>query len=62
MEIKVMIWMLYAIGVMVAMILFIDDAYEESWKHGISPSDYLSQNDVLCNIIVSSLGSWVAVF
>ena len=62
MEIKVMLWTLYVIGVMVAMIQFIDDAHEESLKHGVSPSDYLNQNGVLFSIIISSLGSWVAVF
>ena len=62
MEIKVLLWVLYVIGVIVAMILFIDDAYEDSWKHGMSPSDYLGRNDVMYNIIFSSLGSWVAVF
>jgi hypothetical protein len=62
MEIKVLLWTLYVIGIIVAMILFIDDAYEESLKHGMSPSDYLGRNDVMYNIIFASMGSWIAVF
>ena len=61
MEISVIIWIIYAIGVMAAMVLFIDDAYEESWKHNMSPSEYLGQENVLRNIILSSIGSWLAV-
>ena len=61
MGIKVMLWTLYVIGVMVAMIQFIDDAYKESWKYGMSPSDYLGRSDVMWGIIFASIGSWVAV-
>lgn len=58
---NVLIWVIYTIGVMVAMILFIDDAYEESWEHGMSPSDYLGHGNVFRNIMLSSIGSWLAV-
>lgn len=61
MGIEAVIWLLYAIGVMVALLLFSDDAYEESWKLGIDPEDYLSREEVLTKIITFSIGSWAAI-
>ena len=62
MGIGAVLWLLYAIGVMAALLLFSDDAYEESWKLGIDSEDYLSREDVLVKIILCSIGSWVAIF
>ena len=54
-------WIMYGIGVMVAMVLYIDDAYEESWQHNMLPQDYVGQKEVLTRIILFSIGSWFAV-
>ena len=60
-EMSILRWLTYGIGVMVAMVLYIDDAYEESWKHNMLPQDYVGQNEVLTRIILASIGSWIAV-
>ena len=61
METGIIFWILYVAGFMTAMLMLMDDAYEESWKHGILPEQYLSDNRVLSNIIFMSIGSWATV-
>jgi hypothetical protein len=59
--INILMWIMYGIGVMVAMVLYIDDAYEESWQYNMLPQDYVGQKEVLTRIILFSIGSWIAV-
>ena len=61
-EYKVLFWCFYAIGVFAALLLFADDAYEESWKRGMLPEQYFADGDVVRRIILYSMGSWVAIF
>ena len=61
MEFKLVLWITYTVGCMIAMLQLMDDAYEDSWKHGMLPEQYLSDNRVIANIALMSLGSWGTV-
>ena len=61
MELRIFLWIAYIVGCMIAMLQLMDDACEESWKHGMLPEQYLSDNRVIANIVFMSLGSWATV-
>lgn len=61
MESGVIFWVIYIVGFMIAMLGLMDDACEESWKHGMLPEQYLSDNRVIANIVFMSFGSWAIV-
>ena len=46
---------------MIAMLQLMDDACEESWRRGVPPEKYLSDNRVMAGISLLSLGSWLII-
>jgi hypothetical protein len=61
MELRIFLWIVYMIGCMIAMLQLMDDGYEESWRRGIPPEKYLSENRVIASIAFMSLGSWLII-
>ena len=61
MEFRLIFWIAYTVGYMIAMLQLMDDACEESWRRGVPPEKYLSDNRVIANIAFMSLGSWGTV-
>ena len=59
MELRLILWVAYIVGCMIAMLQLMDDACEESWRRGIPPEKYLSENRVIASIAFMSLGSWL---
>ena len=61
MELRLILWVAYIVGCMIAMLQLMDDACEESWRRGIPPEKYLSENRVIASIAFMSLGSWLII-
>ena len=61
MELRMFLWIAYIVGCMIAMLQLMDDACEESWRRGVPPEKYLSDNRVMAGISLLSLGSWLII-